>query len=94
MSVQELKPIIKATDMDQEDVDKVLQLVNEGLRSSVKDLKQEKVLSRYLKSELDKSSGSGWNCIVGKNFGAHVIHQTKKYIFLQMRELSVLLWKA
>ncbi len=43
---------------------------------------------------MDKSGGPGWNCIVGKNFGAHVIHQAKKYVFLQMRELSVLLWKA
>ncbi len=43
---------------------------------------------------MDKSGGPGWNCIIGKNFGAHVIHQAKKYVFLQMRELSVLLWKA
>lgn len=51
------------------------------------------MLSRYLKTEMDKN-GSGWNCVVGKNFGAHVIHQTKKYIFLEFRELSILLWKA
>lgn len=38
--------------------------------------------------------GNGWNCVVGRNFGGHVIHQTKKYIFFQVRELSVLLWKA
>jgi dynein light chain LC8-type len=43
---------------------------------------------------MDKSTGSGWNCIVGKNFGAHVIHKEKKYVFIQIRELSVLLWKA
>lgn len=42
---------------------------------------------------MDKN-GCGWNCIVGKNFGAHVIHQTKQYILLEFRELSILLWKA
>ena len=56
-------------------------LLSQGLREGLKDHKQERVLSRYLKSEMDKN-GSGWNCVVGKNFGAHVIHQTKKYIFL------------
>lgn len=38
--------------------------------------------------------GNGWNCVVGRNFGGHVIHQTKKYIFFQVKELNVLLWKA
>jgi len=30
---------------------------------------------------MDKEDGYGWNCVVGKNFGSHIIHQTKKYIF-------------
>jgi dynein light chain LC8-type len=51
------------------------------------------VISRFLKNEMDKR-GNGWNCVVGRNFGGHVIHQTKKYVFFQVRELSVLLWKA
>lgn len=38
--------------------------------------------------------GNGWNCVVGRNFGGHVIHQTKKYIFFQVKELSILLWKS
>ena len=56
-------------------------------------MKQEKVIARYLKAEMDKR-GNGWNCVVGRNFGGHVIHQTKKYAFFQMRELSILLWKS
>ena len=56
--------------------------------------KMEKQISLYFKNEFDKFGGHGWNCIVGKNFGSHVIHQTKKYIFFQFRELSILLWKA
>ena len=40
------------------------------------------------------ADGFGWNCVVGRNFGGHVIHQTKKYIFFQVKELSILLWKA
>ena len=84
---------VKATDMDPEEIERVKELLSSGLRDSLKDNKQQRVLSRYLKMEMDKN-GSGWNCVVGKNFGAHVIHQTKKYIFLEFRELSILLWKA
>ena len=39
--------------------------------------------------------GESWNCIVGKNFGSHVIHQTEGYLFCNYRdEISILLWKS
>jgi dynein light chain LC8-type len=71
----------------------VIELVEQAFRESIKDHRQERVISRFLKNEMDKR-GNGWNCVVGRNFGGHVIHQTKKYVFFQVRELSVLLWKA
>jgi dynein light chain LC8-type len=74
-------------------LNKVIELVEQAFRESIKDHRQERVISRFLKNEMDKR-GNGWNCVVGRNFGGHVIHQTKKYVFFQVRELSVLLWKA
>jgi len=56
--------------------------------------KQEKMLANYLKQEFDKFEGLGWNCVVGRNFGSHIVHQTKKYIYFQVRDIYVLLWKA
>jgi dynein light chain LC8-type len=47
-----------------------------------------------LKQELDKNETLGWNVIVGKDFGSHVFHQTKKYIYLRVLELYVLVWKS
>lgn len=81
---QKIEAKVKASDMDAEEIQKVKELLAQGLKESLKEHKQERVVSRYLKTEMDKmdKKGSGWNCIVGKNFGAHVIHQTKKYIFL------------
>ena len=39
--------------------------------------------------------GESWNCIVGKNFGSHVIHQTEGYLFCSYRgEMNILLWKS
>lgn len=81
---QKMEAKIKASDMVTDELEKVKEILLHGLRESLRDQKQERVLSRYLKTEMDKidTHGSGWNCIVGKNFGAHVIHQTKKYVFL------------
>jgi dynein light chain LC8-type len=90
---QKVEAKVKASDMTAEDIERVKEILALGLKESLKEHKQERVLSRYLKTEMDKN-GCGWNCIVGKNFGAHVIHQTKQYILLEFRELSILLWKA
>ena len=39
--------------------------------------------------------GDQWNCIVGKNFGSHVVHMTKCYLFCTYgEEISILLWKS
>ncbi len=69
-------------------------MTNLALKEGLKDVRQEKVVARYIKNEFDKSMGFGWNCVVGRNFGSHIVHQTKKYVFFQVRELSVLLWKS
>ena len=52
-------------------------------------------LSALLTRSFDRSLGESWNCIVGKNFGSHVIHQTEGYLFCSYRdEISILLWKS
>lgn len=40
--------------------------------------------------------GPSWNVIVGKNFGSHVVHQTKSYLFASYGddEIYILLWKS
>ena len=80
----QLKPIIKATDIEEVELKKVLDSAIAAFKEPLRDQRQEKIISKYLKTELDKT-GIGWNCVVGKNFGAHVIHQTKKYVFFEMK---------
>jgi len=41
---------VKATDMDPEEIDRVKEAVLAGLKESLKEQKQERVLSRYLKT--------------------------------------------
>ena len=57
--------------------------------------KEEKRIANRIRTEFDKNKDGSWNCIVGKNFGSHVIHQTKGYLFVTFNdEISILLWKS
>ena len=50
---------------------------------------------RFLITFLSSVTGDSWNCIVGKNFGSHVVHMTKSYLFCTYgEEISILLWKS
>lgn len=40
----------------------------------------EKDMAAYIKREFDKRFGPTWHCIVGKNFGSYVTHETKVHI--------------
>ena len=48
--------------------------------------KEEKDIANHIWDEFDKTHGPSWNTIVGKNFGAHVVHRTLSYLFLQYGE--------
>ena len=55
----------------------------------------ERVIAQKIRAEFDKIYGESWCCVVGKNFGSHVIHQTGAYLFCNMNEeISILLWKT
>ncbi len=51
-------------------------------------------ITRYIKEQFDKKLGVGWNVVIGKNYGAHVVHVTNNYIFVQFRQLYILIWKS
>ena len=93
MQQLELKIIEKASDMEPNEIAKVKEWVEAAFRQQPKEIRHEKAISRHIKAEIDKAD-LGWNCVVGKDFGAHVVPQSKKYAFLQARELSILLWKS
>ena len=46
----ESKPMVKATDMEPEELTKVLEIAEMGLKESLKEQRQEKVLAKYLKT--------------------------------------------
>ena len=64
------------------------------VKQIISNYQTEEEIAQNIKNELDKNESLGWNVIVGKDFGSHVFHQTKRYIYLSVFELSILIWKS
>ena len=43
-------------------------------------------IASHFRAAFDKNDTKGWNCIVGRSFGAFVTHKIKTYIYFQVRE--------
>ena len=41
----------------------------------------EKDMAAFVKKEFDKKHNPTWHCIVGRNFGSYVTHETKHFIY-------------
>ena len=54
----------------------------------------EKDIAAYIKKEFDKKYYPTWHCIVGRNFGSYVTHETKHFIYFYLGQVAVLLFKS
>ncbi|ESL11266.1 dynein light chain [Trypanosoma rangeli SC58] len=54
----------------------------------------EYAMASFVKREFQKKYKGVWHCVVGKNFGSFVTHETKGYIYITWGQMSVLLWKS
>ena len=50
----------------------------------------EKDMAAFVKKEFDKKHNPTWHCIVGRNFGSYVTHETKHFIYFYCGALRVL----
>jgi len=89
--------VVKSTDMpdlmQQHAVtfaaDAIKQAEDEGLTGSL-----HSVVSRRVKKEFDAVYGPVWHCVVGRNFGSFVVHQSKSFIYFYVGPIAVLLFKS
>ncbi|KEG12391.1 dynein light chain [Trypanosoma grayi] len=54
----------------------------------------ENAVASFVKREFQRKYKGVWHCVVGKNFGSYVTHETKGYIYITWGQMSVLLWKT
>jgi len=54
----------------------------------------EKEIAMSIKKEFDSRKGATWHCIVGRNFGSFVTHETKHFIYFYLGHYAILLFKT
>jgi dynein light chain LC8-type len=54
----------------------------------------EKDVAAHIKKEFDKKYNPTWHCIVGRNFGSYVTHETKNFIYFYLGQVAILLFKS
>ena len=73
----------------------VPQVASDALQESITKGKVYSHLATYIRHSFDKSFGKGWNCVVGRSFGAYVTHEIKTYVYFSPTPgVCILLWRA
>ena len=90
MSTAERKAVIKHADMNEEMQQDAIDCANVALEK----FNIEKDIAAYIKKEFDKKYNPTWHCVVGRNFGSYVTHETKHFIYFYMGQVAVLLFKS
>ncbi|KAF8534828.1 dynein light chain type 1-domain-containing protein [Trichophaea hybrida] len=66
----------------------------EVAKKAMKENNVEKDIAQMIKKDFDQKYGNTWHCIVGRNFGSFVTHETKHFIYFYVGNLAVLLYKT
>ena len=51
-------------------------------------------IASYIKKEFDRKYNPTWNCIAGTNFWSWVKHKPRHYIFFDLGEMGIVLFKS
>ncbi|CAD6239096.1 unnamed protein product [Miscanthus lutarioriparius] len=81
---------LKSADMKEE----MRQEAFEIARIAFEKHSMEKDIAEYIKKEFDKNHGPTWHCIVGRNFGSYVTHETNYFVYFYIDSKAVLLFKS
>jgi len=84
------KAVVKNADMTEE-------MAQEAIDCATAALSKwgiEKDVAAHIKKEFDKKHNPTWHCIVGRNFGSYVTHETKHFIYFYLVQVAILLFKS
>ena len=72
--------------------DEMAEKANEAVNKAMDTKTIEKDIATDVKMDFDKEYGGTGHCVVGRNFGCSVTHETKYLIFFQVDQIYVLLF--
>lgn len=81
---------IKSADMTDEMQQESIDVAQEAMAKHT----IEKDIAMHIKKTFDERKGPTWHCIVGRNFGSFVTHETKHFIYFYLGHCAILLFKT
>ncbi|KAI1903249.1 hypothetical protein AGOR_G00025270 [Albula goreensis] len=84
------KAVIKNADMSEDMQQDAVDCATQAMEK----FNIEKDIAAYIKKEFDKKYNPTWHCIVGRNFGSYVTHETKHFIYFYLGQVAILLFKS
>merc|ERR1711980_12176 len=84
----ERKAVIKNADMSEDMQTDAVECATQALEK----YNIEKDIAAFIKKEFDKKYSPTWHCIVGRNFGSYVTHETKHFIYFYLGQVAILLF--
>jgi dynein light chain LC8-type len=81
----ERKAVIKNADMSEDMQQDAVDCASQALDQ----YNIEKDIAAYIKKEFDKKYNPTWHCIVGRNFGSYVTHETKHFIYFYLGQVRL-----
>lgn len=102
MATSEIAPAIASPGQEKQDyqvksVDMTPEMQEEAIevaRDAMAKYTIEKDIAQHIKKEFDSRKGATWHCIVGRNFGSFVTHETKHFIYFYLGHCAILLFKT
>ncbi|XP_052545845.1 dynein light chain 1, cytoplasmic-like isoform X1 [Tympanuchus pallidicinctus] len=89
-TMSDRKAVIKNADMSEEMQQDAVECATQALEK----YNIEKDIAAHIKKEFDKKYNPTWHCIVGRNFGSYVTHETKHFIYFYLGQVAILLFKS
>lgn len=90
VTMAERKAIIKNADMSEDMQQDAVDCASQALEK----FNIEKDIAAFIKKEFDKKYTPTWHCVVGRNFGSYVTHETKHFIYFYLGQVAILLFKS
>merc|ERR1711976_700136 len=90
IKMTERKAVIKNADMSEDMKQDAVDCATPALEK----VNIEKDIAAYIKKEFDKKYIPTRHCIVGRNFGSYVTHETKHFIYFYLGQVAILLFKS
>mmetsp|Transcript_14419 Transcript_14419/g.16378 ORF Transcript_14419/g.16378 Transcript_14419/m.16378 type:complete len:96 (-) Transcript_14419:666-953(-) len=81
---------VKNVDMSEDKQRDAIQIIQEAMGAHDK----TRDVAAHIKKEFDQKYEPSWNCIVGRDYGSYVTHESGNFLYCKSGNYSILLFKS